>query len=114
MHEPVTTALAELLHTQGDQVLVHGIAVDKPSSVLHIVVKWCSAYWVDSNPGQISGPWTTLEAALRHTPAGTLCAGELHTIVCPDHEPEAIASMMVLVGDGAPREVTINGEEWLE
>ena len=113
MHIPVSTPLSRLLHVEGTEVLVHGVAIESPDECLHIVLCWCGSYWVDSKFGHISGPWTTLKAALRNTPAGAIHAGQTHDIVCPEVEPSVLASMMVLVGDGAPYAVTINGEGWV-
>jgi hypothetical protein len=32
---------------------------------IYTVIEWCGSYWVDFECGHISGPWSTLEAALR-------------------------------------------------
>ncbi len=91
MHIPVSTPLSRLLHLEGTEVLVHGVAVDTPDECLHIVLRWCDSYWVDSEFGHISGPWTTLHAALHNTPAGALHAGQTHDIMCPEVEPSVLA-----------------------
>jgi len=61
------------------------------------VIEWCLAYWIDSDFGQLSGPWTTLESALQTTRAGEL--------------REMPSMMMNLVGIGQPKEVTFNTDD---
>ena len=112
MHTPLSTPLSRMLHTKGTEVLVHGVAIDTPDQTLHIVLEGCDAYWVDSHFGHINGPWCTLEAALRNTPAGELRAGEVHDLFSPKIDPQVLLKMMILEGNGRPDEVTINGEEW--
>jgi hypothetical protein len=79
---------------------------------IYTVIEWCGSYWVDFECGRISGPWCTLEAALRNTPAGWLQPGGVHDVFAVSLEPCAIASMLIVVGNGKPSELTINGREW--
>jgi hypothetical protein len=67
---------------------------------------------VDFECGHISGPWCTLEAALRNTPAGWLQPGGIHDVVAVSLGSRVIASMLIVVGNGKPSELTINGREW--
>jgi|GEM_PF-1171475 len=112
MQNPISDPLHHMIKSEGAKVLVHGITLDSAQRMSYRIIRWCSSYWTDGNDGRISGPWTTLASALRHTPAGELHAGASHNIFCPGLQPEEVSRLLVSVGDGAPRAVTINGTEW--
>ncbi len=92
--------------------MAHGVGVCSHDEVIFTVIAWCGAYWVDCECGDISGLWCTLELALRNTPAGWLQPGGIHDVFDVSLDPGAIASMLVVVGGGKPRELTINGRAW--
>jgi hypothetical protein len=102
-----------MIHAEGVKVLVHRITVDNTNRTRHYVIKWCGSYWADLELGHISGPWCTLENAIRYTRAGELHAGASHDLFCLAIEPQVLASIMTAVGGGSPREVTINGQRWV-
>jgi hypothetical protein len=112
MEDSISSTLGELINEEGEHLLAHGVGVCSHDEAIYTVIEWCGSYWVDFECGHISGPWCTLEAALRNTPAGWLQPGGIHDVFAVSLEPRAIASMLVLVGGGTPRELTINGREW--
>ncbi len=112
MEDPFSSPLGELINEEGNHVLAHGVGTCSHDEAIYTVIEWCGSYWVDFECGHISGPWCTLEAALRNTPAGWLQPGGIHDVFAVRLERGAIASMLVLVGGGRPREITINGREW--